>query len=122
MTQMVADAVRQAGVNFVDTVTMLLPRILITVSIVAVGWVIAWALKWVVRWLLIWLRFALIWIGVFLGLVVPGQEQAGNLFAVAFPFGLLSSVFTPPWGNNVDWIVPCGSSSSSGIDTSLNAA
>jgi len=57
MTQMVADAVRQAGVNFVDTVTMLLPRILITVSIVAVGWVIAWALKWVVRWLLIWLRF-----------------------------------------------------------------
>jgi hypothetical protein len=57
MTQMVADAVRQASVNFVDTVTMLLPRILITVSIVAVGWVIAWALKWAVRWLLIWLRF-----------------------------------------------------------------
>jgi len=57
MTQMVADAVRQVGVNFVDTVTMLLPRILITVSIVAVGWVIAWALKWAVRWLLIWLRF-----------------------------------------------------------------
>ena len=57
MTQMVADAVRQASVNFVDTVTMLLPRILITVSIVAVGWVIAWVLKWAVRWLLIWLRF-----------------------------------------------------------------
>ena len=57
MTQMVADAVRQASVNFVDTVTMLLPRILITVSIVAVGWVIAWALKWAVRWLLLWLRF-----------------------------------------------------------------
>ena len=57
MTQMVADAVRQASVNFVDTVAMLLPRVLITVSIVAVGWVIAWALKWAVRWLLIWLRF-----------------------------------------------------------------
>ena len=57
MTQMVADAVRQASVNFVDTVGMLLPRILITVSVVAVGWVIAWALKWAVRWLLIWLRF-----------------------------------------------------------------
>ncbi|HEX6151254.1 ABC transporter permease [Nocardioides sp.] len=46
--------------------------------------------------LLLWLRFALIWIGVYLGLMVPTQEQAGNLFAVAFPFGMLSSVFTPP--------------------------
>ena len=57
MTQMVADAVRQASVNFWDTVAMLLPRILITASIVAVGWVIAWALKWAVRWILIWSRF-----------------------------------------------------------------
>jgi ABC-2 type transport system permease protein len=46
--------------------------------------------------LLLLLRFALIWIGVYLGLLVPNQEAAGNLFAVAFPFGLLSSVFTPP--------------------------
>ncbi len=46
--------------------------------------------------LLLWLRFALIWIGVYLGLVTPNQEAAGNLFAVAFPFGMVSSVFTPP--------------------------
>lgn len=46
--------------------------------------------------LLLLLRFALIWIGIFLGLMVPNQEAAGNLFAVAFPFGMLSSVFTPP--------------------------
>jgi ABC-type multidrug transport system permease subunit len=46
--------------------------------------------------LLLLLRFALIWIGVFLGLHVNTQEAAGNLFAVAFPFGMLSSVFTPP--------------------------
>jgi hypothetical protein len=57
MTQMVADAVRQASVNFWDTAAMLLPRILTTASIVAVGWVIAWALKWAVRWILIWSRF-----------------------------------------------------------------
>ena len=57
MTQLVADAVRQASVNFVDTAAMLLPRILITAAIVAVGWLIAWALKWAVRWILIWLRF-----------------------------------------------------------------
>jgi ABC-2 type transport system permease protein len=46
--------------------------------------------------LLLWLRFALIWIGVYLGLLVRSQETAGNLFAVAFPFGMVSSVFTPP--------------------------
>lgn len=46
--------------------------------------------------LLLLLRFALIWIGVYIAMFVPGQEQAGNLFAIAFPFGMLSSVFTPP--------------------------
>jgi ABC-2 type transport system permease protein len=46
--------------------------------------------------LLLWLRFALIWIGVYLGLLVKNQEAAGNLFAVAFPFAMVSSVFTPP--------------------------
>jgi len=46
--------------------------------------------------LLLWLRFALIWIGVYLGLITPNQEAAGNLFAVAFPFAMISSVFTPP--------------------------
>jgi ABC-2 type transport system permease protein len=46
--------------------------------------------------LLLWLRFALIWVGVYLGLLVKNQEAAGNLFAVAFPFGMVSSVFTPP--------------------------
>jgi ABC-2 type transport system permease protein len=46
--------------------------------------------------LLLWLRFALIWVGVWIGLMVKGVEQAGNLFALAFPFGMVSSVFTPP--------------------------
>lgn len=46
--------------------------------------------------LLLWLRLSLIWMGVYLGLLVPNQEAAGNLFAVAFPFGMISSVFTPP--------------------------
>ncbi|WP_028922721.1 ABC transporter permease [Pseudonocardia acaciae] len=46
--------------------------------------------------LLLWLRFALIWVGVWIGLKVANQEAAGNLFALAFPFGMVSSVFTPP--------------------------
>lgn len=46
--------------------------------------------------LLLWLRFALIFVGIFLGLLVKNTEMAGNLFALAFPFGMVSSVFAPP--------------------------
>ncbi|MFI6699832.1 ABC transporter permease [Streptomyces sp. NPDC050509] len=46
--------------------------------------------------LLLLLRFALIWVGVWLGLLVPGPEQAGNLFAVAFPVTTISSIFVAP--------------------------
>ncbi|GAA2061705.1 ABC transporter permease [Streptomyces albiaxialis] len=53
--------------------------------------------------LLLLLRFSLIWVGVLLGLVTPNQEAAGNLFAVAFPFGMISSVFTPP-SAMPDWL------------------
>jgi ABC-2 type transport system permease protein len=53
--------------------------------------------------LLLLLRFSLIWIGVYLGLTTPNQEAAGNLFAVAFPFGMISSVFTPP-SAMPDWL------------------
>ncbi|MBO8191927.1 ABC transporter permease [Streptomyces oryzae] len=53
--------------------------------------------------LLLLLRFALIWVGVLLGLLARNQESAGNLFAVAFPFGMVSSVFTPP-SEMPDWL------------------
>lgn len=46
--------------------------------------------------LLLWLRLALIFIGIFLGLCIKNTETAGMLFAVAFPLGFISSVFTPP--------------------------
>lgn len=46
--------------------------------------------------LLLWLRLALIFVGIFIGLLVKNTEAAGNLFAVAFPFGMVSSVFAPP--------------------------
>lgn len=46
--------------------------------------------------LLLWLRLALIFVGVYIGLRVRNTESAGNLFALAFPFGMVSSVFAPP--------------------------
>ncbi|NLS09179.1 ABC transporter permease [Nesterenkonia sp. MY13] len=46
--------------------------------------------------LLLWLRLALILVGIYLGLCIKNTETAGMLFAVAFPLGFISSVFTPP--------------------------
>ncbi|URN16575.1 ABC transporter permease, partial [Streptomyces sudanensis] len=46
--------------------------------------------------LLLWLRFALVWVGVWLGLLLPSPEAAGSLFAVAFPLTMISGIFVPP--------------------------
>jgi hypothetical protein len=57
MTQLIADAVRQAGANFVDAIAVFLPRALITISVIAVGWLIAMILRTLTGWLLARLRF-----------------------------------------------------------------
>ncbi|WP_369213029.1 ABC transporter permease [Streptomyces flavofungini] len=55
--------------------------------------------------LLLLLRFSLIWVGVYLGLVVPSPEAAGGLYAVAFPLTMISSVFVAP-SLMPDWLGP----------------
>ena len=56
MTQMIGDAINQAGANFVETLTRLLPRLVTTVTIVAVGFLIALLLRSAVRVVIRWLR------------------------------------------------------------------
>lgn len=46
--------------------------------------------------LLLALRFALIWVGVWLGLMLPSPEQAGGLFAIVFPLTMISSIYVSP--------------------------
>ncbi len=46
--------------------------------------------------LLLLLRFSLIWVGVWLGMLVPTPEAAGGLYAVAFPLTMISSTFVSP--------------------------
>jgi ABC-2 type transport system permease protein len=53
--------------------------------------------------LLLLLRFCLIWVGVWLGLLVPSPEAAGGLYAVVFPLTMISSVFVPP-SSMPDWL------------------
>ena len=52
MAQRVLEAINQAGTNFVESAAQLLPRALVTISIIVVGWFIAILLKWVTRWVL----------------------------------------------------------------------
>lgn len=49
MFQMIADAVRQAGTNFVEAIQVFLPRVATTVAIVLAGWIIATILRTLVR-------------------------------------------------------------------------
>ena len=52
MAQRVLVAIEQAGTNFVESVAQLLPRAVVTLSIIVVGWFIAIMLKWLTRWVL----------------------------------------------------------------------
>jgi len=57
MAEMIANAVRLAGTNFVEAIAAFLPRMVTTISIVLVGWLIAILLRTLVRWILSSLRF-----------------------------------------------------------------
>jgi hypothetical protein len=49
MVEMILEALQQAGRNFVSSAAALLPRLVLTLSIVAVGWIIAAILRAVTR-------------------------------------------------------------------------
>ena len=49
MAEMVFQALEQAGRNFLQSVADLLPRTVLTISIILVGWLIASVVRWVTR-------------------------------------------------------------------------
>lgn len=46
--------------------------------------------------LILLLRFALVWVGIFLGLVMKGQEAVAGVQTIEFPLGFLSNAFVAP--------------------------
>ena len=56
MAQMIANAIRQAGTNFVESLALFLPRMVTTLAIIIVGWLIAMLLRTIVRSVAGWLR------------------------------------------------------------------
>ena len=59
--------------------------------------------------LLLWLRFALLWLGIFLGLLFRGPGATPAVQVLVWPIGFLSTVFVsaetmPPWlGTIAEW-------------------
>ncbi|TDC55030.1 ABC transporter permease [Actinomadura sp. KC345] len=81
-----------------DLIAASLDLIVLALTALAIGWRSSGGLLGTLGafGLLLMLRFALIWIGVLLGMLVPNEEAAGSLFAVAFPFAMISSAFVAP--------------------------
>lgn len=46
--------------------------------------------------LILLLRFALVWVGIFLGLVMKGQQAVAGVQTLEFPLGFLSNAFVAP--------------------------
>ncbi len=72
------------------------------VVMIAAGLVLGW------RWhggigetaaafgLLLLLRFAMLWIGIFLGLIIPGPSAVNAVWTVLFPLTMVTAAFAPP--------------------------
>lgn len=86
-----------AGRGVTDLITACAELAIMMLTAVAMGWRPEGGAGFLAAFaLLLWLRFALIWIGVWLGLLVPNPEAAGGLFAVAFPLTMISSIYVAP--------------------------
>ena len=46
--------------------------------------------------LLLLLRFAMLWIGIFLGLLVPGPSAVNSVWTLLFPLTMVTAAFAPP--------------------------
>lgn len=86
------------GRGVADIIHATMDLVVIVALALAIGWRPQGSLTetLVAFGLLLWLRLALIFVGVYMGLRIKNTEAAGNLFAVAFPLGFISSVFAPP--------------------------
>lgn len=65
------------------------------------GWVVGW--QWrdglvnalVAIGLLLWLRFAMLWVGIYLGLVIRGAEATAAVQVLIFPLTMITNAFAP---------------------------
>ncbi|MGW4230120.1 ABC transporter permease [Streptomyces sp. NPDC004980] len=87
-----------AGRGVADLVVACAELTILAVTALAIGWRAGGSPMEAVAafGLLLLLRFSLIWVGVWLGLMVPNAESAGGLYAIAFPITMISSALVAP--------------------------
>jgi ABC-2 type transport system permease protein len=88
-----------------DLITATLDLLVLVLTALAVGWRSGGGLFGTLGafGLYLLLRFALIWVGVLLGLLMPNEEAAGGLAGLGFPFAMISSAFVAP-SSMPDWL------------------
>jgi ABC-2 type transport system permease protein len=99
------------GRSVADLANSMLDLVLLIACGLVVGWHIRGGLLDALAavGLLLLLRFGFIWLGIYLGLVIPSPETANNLWALLFPITMVSNVFVAPaqmpgWmGAVADW-------------------
>lgn len=85
-----------------SSVAAMFNALLNLVVMVAMGLVVGWSWQngigdaLLAVGLLLLLRFAVLWIGIYVGLTVSSVETAGNLSGLLFPFTMISSIFVSP--------------------------
>jgi ABC-type multidrug transport system permease subunit len=91
----VAVPLGRAGADMVNTAVELA---VLVVGGLLIGWRAdgTWAQTLLAVALLLWLRFAFLWLGIFLGLVLRGEGGVMAVQILVWPIGFLSSVFVSP--------------------------
>ncbi|MGW4030536.1 ABC transporter permease [Streptomyces sp. NPDC004838] len=94
-----------SGRGVTDLLVAVAELTILAATAVATGWRVGGGVMATVGAfaLLILLRFSLIWVGVWLGLMIPTPDAAGGLYAVVFPLTMISSIFVPP-STMPDWL------------------
>jgi ABC-2 type transport system permease protein len=87
-----------AGRSAADLLNAVAGLAVLVASGLAVGWTASRgpALALAAIGLLLWLRFALSWIGIYLGLLLKTPEAAVSVQVLVWPVGFLSSAFVSP--------------------------
>lgn len=86
------------GRSFADLATSLLDLLVLIVCGLAIGWRAngAWWQTLGALGLLLLLRYALAWVGIYLGLVLRSPELAGVALAGIYPLAMISNTFVVP--------------------------
>jgi ABC-2 type transport system permease protein len=86
------------GRSIADMLSSVLDLVVLVLCGLAVGWTWHGGLGAMLAalGLLLLLRFAFIWIGIYIGLVLPNAESSGAVWGLLFPLSMIANTFVAP--------------------------